>query len=813
MTIHRRAGNDRISRLYLIAGAVAVICYLRVPGLAGNTVLFELVGASSAVAIITGVIRYRPRPLAPWLLFILAQVLFLAGDFFYYTFNLEFPAPADALYLAYYPLQAAGLLLVIRRRTPGKDTASLIDALIVAIGFGLPSWVYLIEPYTHDSTLSQVSSLVSMAYPVMDVILLSVAVRLLLGRGSRPRAFHLLTGSILVLVLTDVAYGAIELNGSYGVGSALDVGWMISYLLWGAAVLHPSVRDVSTCAPDTNVSLTARRIMILAAAVMIGPAMIAANSWWPINRFDLPVVMVATGLMFLLTLVRIMGLAASLRSAVARHERAERRETILRHVATALTAAPGREHIRASAIDGALDLVSGLAEVDVDVEFCDGTERDPAPAVSGPSEVVIDLSTQASFYGRLVVTSTRPVPTDVVDGLRTLGAQVALALEASALGEDLSRQRSEARVGALVQNSSEMIMVIDADLVIRYATPSVGQALGHLPEDLVGRPAASMVDPSEEEDVIAFYTRIKERPGHSFTSEWRMKRADGQLTDVEAVVTNLLENPSVGGIVVTSHDITDRKALESGLIRQVTKLEELDRIRSEFVATVSHELRTPLTSILGEVEMLVDGDRGDLSSCQAHGVEAIARNGERLLRLIDDLLTLSHIETGALDLSREPTAVASLFETARAQIEPIVEGKAVRLRFECCPEAGVVMVDEELIDRALLNLLTNAVKFTPAGGTVTVRAVRSDDDLVITVSDTGLGIPEDEQSRLFSRFFRSSVATRMAIQGTGLGLTIVKQIVVEHGGTISISSTPDVGTTVTVRIPAPDVGEIESEVA
>lgn len=807
------ARDARLSRRYLLVGAFAVCCYLVVPGLAGNTWLFELVAASAAAAIVVGVVRYRPRPLAPWVLFIVAQLLFLGGDFFYYTFDLPFPAPADALYLAYYPLQTAGLLLLIRSRAPGKDTASLIDALIISLGFAIPSWVYLIEPYAQDFDESRLAALVSMAYPAMDVVLLAVAARLVIGGGLRTRALALLSASILTLVVTDVAYGAIELSGAYSVGSWLDVGWMVSYVLWGAAALDPSMRGLSARGKDTPDSLTGKRILTLAASAMIGPAMIGINALRPADLFDLPLVLAGSSVVCLLALWRILGLAASLQDAISRHQRAERRETILRHVATELTAASSREQIRAAAVGGARDLVNGVDGVDAVVEFREEFGPDEAAAPSDFGAVVVDMATQAAHYGRLILTGASAVSTDVMDGLQTLGAQVALALEASALGEVLSRQRSEAQVGALVQNSSDMIMVIDADLLIRYATPSVAKALGHSAQDLIGKPAASMVDPSVEATVNDFYSYFKTCPGASATHEWQMRRADGQLTDVEAVVTNMLDDPRVQGIVVTSHDITDRKALELGLKRQVEELEELDRIRGEFVATVSHELRTPLTSIMGEVELLVDGERGELTSCQAHGIDAIARNSERLFSLIDDLLTLSHIETGEIELRREPTAVAPMFIKARTQILSIAAAKSVAVHAECGPEAGVVMADSDQLDRVLLNLLTNAVKFTPEGGEVLMRARRSGDTLEFTVSDNGVGIPVDEQARLFTRFFRSSVATRMAIQGTGLGLVIVKRIVEAHGGTISISSSPDVGTTVTVRIPAGDVAGIESEVA
>jgi PAS domain S-box-containing protein len=815
---HGRTGTSgssgpgrRGSWAYLSAGAVVVGCYVLVPPLAGAPWLFELVGLSAAVVIALAVTRYRPRPALPWLLFAVAQVLFVVGDFFYYTYDLPFPSFADALYLGSYPVQALGLFLLVRSRTRGRDRAGLLDAAVFAIGIGVPAWVYLVEPYTHHVDGSQLSRLVSMAYPAMDVLLLTAAARLVMGRGARPQAFRLLAASVLCLILTDVASGAIALNGSFSIDRLLDAGWMCSYLLWGAAALDPSMRELSTPTGSTDTSLSGRRVLLLAAAALVAPATLLVNSWRPVEGFDVPVVAASSAVLFGLVLVRMLGLVSRLRDAVDRHRRAERRETILRRAATALTAAPDREYIRRAACEGARDLVRGIPHVEIVVDIRDGHVPAQVVATASPGAMVVPLSTQAAIYGSLVLISAVAVPTDVADGLRTLGAQVALALEGVALTEDLSRHRSETRVGALVRNSTDVIMVLDVGLVIRYVTPSVSHVLGHRPEDLVGTPLPSLVDPEERSTLTRFY--LVNRLHEHARTEWRMRRGDGSYTDVEAVSTDLLENPSVNGIVVTARDVTARKALEEGLKRQVEELEELDRIRSEFVATVSHELRTPLTSIIGEAELLVDGDLGELTADQTHGVEVIGRNSERLLTLIDDLLMLSHIETSALELRRQPTAVARLVDGLRCQIELTAAAKAVELTVDCCPDAGSVHVDPEHLGRAVLNLLTNAVKFTPAGGQVALDARRHGEDLVIRVSDTGVGIPLDEQDRLFTRFFRSSVATRMAIQGTGLGLAIVKQIVEEHGGTVAIESIPDVGTTATVTIPAGDEPEACEDVA
>jgi PAS domain S-box-containing protein len=803
------AGSPRASRNYLLAGGVAVVCYLAVPPLVGAAWLFELMGLSAAVAIAYAVARYRPPGALPWLLFATAQLLFVVGDFLYYAYDLPFPSFNDGLYLASYPIQAAGLLLLIRRRTPGRDRAGLLDAAIVAIGVGVPSWVYLVEPFARRIDGNELSRLVGTAYPAMDALLLAVAARLVMGEGARPRAFRLMTASVLSLILTDVVSGALQLNG--GDARSVAVGWMCSYVLWGATALDPSMRELSTRAPVVEASLSGRRVLLLAAATLSAPAILLVNTWRPVAGFDVPVAAAASAVLFGLMLVRMLVLVSSLRDAVAAHERAERREAVLRRAAGALTAAPDREYIRRAAYEGARDLVRGIAHVEIVIDIRDG--HVPASVVSmvSPGALVVPLSTQAAIYGRLVLISAMPVPTYVIDGLRMLGAQVALALEGAALTEDLSRQRSEARVGALVRNSTDVIMVLDAGLVVRYVTPSVSSVLGHRPEQLVGTPLPSLVEPSERDALTRFY--LANRLHESARAEWRMRRDDGTYTDVEAVSTDLLENPSVNGIVVTARDITERKVLEVALKQQVQELEELDRIRSEFVATVSHELRTPLTNIIGQVELLGDGDLGDLSAEQTRGVEAISRNSERLLTLINDLLTLGHFEKRALRLCREPTPVVGLVQDVLDQVRPAAVAKSVALVLHSRPGCGTVVVDRHQLDRALLNLLTNAVKFTPAGGTVALHTRREGTDLVFTVADTGVGIPEDEQDRLFTQFFRSSVSTRLAIQGTGLGLVIVKRIVEEHGGTIAIESVPDVGTTVTVRVPVGEPPEADAGAA
>ncbi len=235
--------------------------------------------------------------------------------------------------------------------------------------------------------------------------------------------------------------------------------------------------------------------------------------------------------------------------------------------------------------------------------------------------------------------------------------------------------------------------------------------------------------------------------------------------------------------------------------RMVARLRELDTAKTEFMSTVSHELRTPLTSISGYVELLRDAEPGELSDAQDRMLEVIARNTRRLRELIEDILELSRIENGEFRSDREDLDLAEVIERSVVAIAPAAAKGSVGLHSDVrgpLPVRG----DGAQLDRVLANLLGNAVKFTRPEGTVTVRAERRGDETVLVVADTGMGIPAGERQALFARFFRASNAVRQAVPGTGLGLAIVRTIVENHDGAIEVDSTENVGTTVTVRLPA-----------
>jgi two-component system phosphate regulon sensor histidine kinase PhoR len=232
-------------------------------------------------------------------------------------------------------------------------------------------------------------------------------------------------------------------------------------------------------------------------------------------------------------------------------------------------------------------------------------------------------------------------------------------------------------------------------------------------------------------------------------------------------------------------------------LREVTQARQVDRIKDALVATVSHELRTPLTSIIGYLELLGTSST-PLGEEDARYADVVRRNAVRLQHMVEDLLFLAQVEGGGLSLDLDPADVTDLASSAVASAQPLAAAKDVALEFDGRRSARA-LVDAKRISQVFDNLVSNAIKFTPPGGSVKVT-VRSDDAAtLISVTDTGYGIPTTEQSRLFERFFRSSTTSHLP--GTGLGLAIVQAIVESHGGSITCRSEEGEGTTFTLTLP------------
>jgi signal transduction histidine kinase len=230
------------------------------------------------------------------------------------------------------------------------------------------------------------------------------------------------------------------------------------------------------------------------------------------------------------------------------------------------------------------------------------------------------------------------------------------------------------------------------------------------------------------------------------------------------------------------------------------RLHELDQLKDDFVASVSHELRTPLTSIRGYLELLREGDAGELSDDQRKFVLIVERNADRLLRLVGDLLFVAQVEAGKITLDPGSIHLDELVRQSVDAAQPTATEKGIEIALDL-DGLDEVHADRARLGQVLDNLISNALKFTPPGGYIEVRTSRHGDFGVIEVSDNGMGVAEADQAQLFERFFRTTSATDQAIQGTGLGLAIVKAIVEAHDGVITVQSVEGEGTVFRVELP------------
>jgi signal transduction histidine kinase len=264
-------------------------------------------------------------------------------------------------------------------------------------------------------------------------------------------------------------------------------------------------------------------------------------------------------------------------------------------------------------------------------------------------------------------------------------------------------------------------------------------------------------------------------------------RADGEEFPIDVSLSPLQTEPG--------------RTLVAASIRDASERRELERAKDEFIALASHELRTPLTSIIGYTEILLEELDFRGAEEPRRLVKVVHRNAERLRRLVGDVLLVAQSDAGRLTLRTAEVDLGELAAESVTAAQTVADGCGINLRVNAPEPAPTALGDRARLGQVLDNLISNALKFTPASGAVTVRLDRESDHAVIEVADTGPGIPADEQSRLFERFYRTSGAHRDAVPGTGLGLAICRTIVEAHRGTIGVMSAPGAGTTFRVELP------------
>ncbi len=629
-----RGPRVQVWQAYLAVGALFTALYMLVPPFKGNALLINALGLASWVAVLVGVRRNRPRYKLPWFLFAFGLCLYWLGDLYTYSYpkyilhhEVPFPSIGDAIYLSVYPALMLGLWLLMRRRSPHSSRNTLIDAAILTLGLSLLSWILLITPYLHDPTMGLLPKLVSVAYPLGDILLLAAAIRLVLDSGPRRPAFYLLSASIVSLLVTDFVYGVMILDESFHHQLLLDLGWIAYLLLWGAAALHPSMAELDKpISEPPEAKLTRTRLALLTGASLIAPTCILLKELHR-NDLDLIVIVCASMVLFGLVVMRMADL-------VHQQERSVKRERLLSSFGTALVSCATREEMQQVALevaarllegrgaaflcvtqDGALS-ASGLGD---DAEWparalathlsrplleqsaagaAKDTTLDPAllSALDLPRElcfgVVLALPVRGGAPQLLLLALPAGATRQLREALKALGTQLALALESARLSEKIHLQRSEARFASLVQRSSDLITVVGSDATIIYQSPSSERVLGYPAQELVGTRFDRLVVRDDGERllrVLADGSAYARRDGEII--ECTLRHHDGGNRQFEILHTNLLDDEHVRGIVLNARDISERKAFEQQLAHQafhdpVTNLPN----RALFVERVRHAI-------------------------------------------------------------------------------------------------------------------------------------------------------------------------------------------------------------------------------
>ncbi|HYS46431.1 MAG TPA: PAS domain-containing sensor histidine kinase, partial [Rhizomicrobium sp.] len=380
---------------------------------------------------------------------------------------------------------------------------------------------------------------------------------------------------------------------------------------------------------------------------------------------------------------------------------------------------------------------------------------------------------------------------------------IAVAAQDRQRAADAAAAEGAAMYRFLADNAMDLITRHSSDGRIRFASPAASALLGRLPDEIVGQAMQSLVHPDDLNRVQAALMESSYH-GRAGSAEVRLRHRDGHFVWMEMrcrPAQMVLGEPA--DIVAVTRDISERKRHERALVQARDAALDASRAKSRFLANMSHELRTPLNAIIGFSEVMTREMFGPVGPRYQEYSRLIHESGAHLLELINSVLDMSKIEAGKFELAEEMFDLEEMAEGAVRFLKIPAERGGVTLKLAVQSGARLVFADRRALKQILVNLLSNGVKYTPAGGEVRVNAKAADSGLgiEIIVSDTGTGISATDLARLGKPFEQVENAETRAKEGTGLGLALVKSLAQMHGGTATLDSVLGEGTTVTVRLP------------
>ncbi|MGE5216889.1 MAG: ATP-binding protein [Chloroflexota bacterium] len=388
--------------------------------------------------------------------------------------------------------------------------------------------------------------------------------------------------------------------------------------------------------------------------------------------------------------------------------------------------------------------------------------------------------------------------------LTAFGSQLGMALENARLFDQV--KGDIAYIENLVENAGDAVIATSLDDQILTWNRAAEVIFGYNKREAIGQNLAILLPPNHADELPEIRKQISDA-GVIRNLEVRRKRKDGVILEVALAVSPIKDGPgNTTGLLHLAKDITEKKRYEE-------RLKDLDKLKSDFVSNVSHELRTPLTAIKGSVDNMLDGLTGSLNEKQARYLTRIKSNTDRLSRLINDLLDLSRIEAGRIDIMPTVFSPELLAKEVIESLRSIAIDKLLDLKVASGKGGVTAWADRDKVTQILTNLIGNAVKFTSAHGKVTVAIEKNRDGWVqISVADTGPGIPRDELDRIFDKFHQLAQVNQQKSRGTGLGLAISRALVQMHGGKIWVESEVGKGSTFCFTLPAQQPPKLEAPV-
>jgi cell cycle sensor histidine kinase DivJ len=392
-------------------------------------------------------------------------------------------------------------------------------------------------------------------------------------------------------------------------------------------------------------------------------------------------------------------------------------------------------------------------------------------------------------------------------------AVIAIAAQDRQRAADLAVLDSAVLYRFLADHATDLITRHAADGRVVFASPASRRLLGTEPNAIEDRLPAVLVH-EDDADVIRSAVAEAAASGSEATAEVRFRHADGSFVWTEMRCRPVMPGDSGSEIVAVTRDISERKEHERALVAARDMAEQASRAKSRFLANMSHELRTPLNAIIGFSEVMTHEMFGPIGAARyLEYARLIHESGGHLLAVINGVLDMSKIEAGKFELREEIFDFTQDAEQALRFVRLQAERKGVTLKMTIAPGAKSIFADRRAVKQILLNLLANAVKFTPRGGEIWIAAAREEGSIELAVADTGVGIPEDDLKRLGTPFEQVRDQQVLMAEGTGLGLSLVKALATLHGGEMWIQSTRGKGTVVRVKLPHAAVTEAGSHAA